>query len=415
MIKPLELLVGLRYTRAKRRNHFISFISLFSILGLALSLIVLITVMSVMNGFQKELRERILGMTAHATIRGDYGRMPNWREVATLAAQHPDVIGVAPYIQAEGMLSHGQQVHPTLIRGILPAEEPKVSEVGDKMIIGQLEDLRPGEFGIILGAELARALGVMQGDKITLIIPQTSVTPTGIMPRLKRFTVKGIFQVDHQDYDSGLAFLHADDAARLFRMPGQVSGVRLKLNDMFKSWQVTQDLVNQLQGDYWISDWTRQHANFFRAVKMEKMVMFFILSMLIGIAAFNLVSTMVMTVVDKEADIAIMRTLGATPGMILRIFMVQGTIIGLVGITMGVVGGVALASNVEVIVPAIEQALGMKFLSADVYYISELPSELQWADVIWVSIVGFLSCLIATIYPAMRASRVQPAEVLRYE
>ncbi len=415
MFRPLELFIGLRYTRAKRRNHFISFISLISMLGLALGVAALITVISVMNGFEKELRERILGMTAHATIRGDGGRLDNWRQVAELAAQHPRVIGYAPYIQAEGMLSHGQQVQASLIRGILPSQEPQVSDVGNKMLFGSLQDLRPGEFGIILGKDLARMLDVMRGDRITLIVPQANVTPVGIMPRLKRFTVVGVFEAGMYEYDSALAFMHIEDAQRLFRMPGEVSGIRLKLDDMFQSMQVVRDLIAQLSGDYWVSDWTRQHANFFRAVQIEKTTMFVILTLIVAVAAFNLVSTLVMVVVDKEADIAILRTLGASPGSIMQVFMVQGGLIGVIGTLLGAVGGVALATHIETIVPAIENMLGTQFLSAEVYYISELPSDMKWHDVFTVSGIALGLCLLATLYPAWRASRIQPAEALRYE
>lgn len=415
MFKPLEIFVGLRYTRAKRRNHFISFISLVSMLGVALGVMVLITVISVMNGFEKELRERILGMTAHATIRGDDNRLSDWPKVAELAGKHPNVVGYAPFINAEGMLSVGQQVQASLIRGILPEQEPQVSDVGDKMVFGELSDLVPGEFGIILGKDLARLLGVMRGDKVTLIVPQANVTPAGIMPRMKRFTVAGIFEAGMHEYDSALALIHVEDAARLFRMPGKVSGVRLKLDDMFQSNRVVRDLINELSGAYWISDWTRQHANFFKAVQMEKTVMRFILFFMVFIAAFNLVSMLVMTVVDKHADIAILRTLGLSPRSIMGVFIVQGGLIGFVGILVGVISGVALAINVPEIVPALEQLLGIQFLSAEVYYISELPSELRWSDVFFISTIAMIMCLAFTLYPAWRASRVQPAEALRYE
>jgi len=415
MFKPLEFFIGFRYTRAKRRNHFISFITLISMLGIALGVTALITVISVMNGFEKELRERILGMTAHATIRGEDGRLTNWLEVAQAAAQHPQVIGYAPYIQGEGMLSHGREVSGTLIRGILPEEESQVSEVGDKMVYGRLEDLQPGGFGIVLGKELARALGVMRGDKVTLIIPQVSVTPAGLLPRMRRFTLVGIFEAGMYEYDSSLAILHVEDAARLFRMPGQVSGVRLKLADMFQSMAVSRDLVRLLPGDYLVGDWTRQHANFFRAVEIEKTTMFIILTLIVAVAAFNLVSTLVMVVVDKEADIAILRTLGATPTRIMSIFVIQGAVIGVIGTLLGMLGGVALANNIDTIVPAIEHLFNVQFLSAEVYYISELPSEMEKNDVITIGLVALSLSLLATLYPAWRASRVQPAEALRYE
>ncbi|MDH5257689.1 MAG: lipoprotein-releasing ABC transporter permease subunit [Gammaproteobacteria bacterium] len=415
MFKPLQLYVGLRYTRAKRRNHFISFITIISMLGIALGVTALITVISVMNGFEKELRERILGMTAHATIQGQSHNLENWRSVAIAASEHNQVEGFAPFISAEGMLSFDSQVNGALIRGILPEEEPNVSEVGDKMLFGSLDNLQAGQFGIILGKDLARTLGVFQGDKVTLIIPQVNVTPAGVMPRLKRFTVVGVFEVGMYEYDSTLALMHLDDAAKLFRMNGQVTGVRLKLADMFQSGNVTRDLINALPGNYFISDWTREHANFFRAVKMEKTVMFFILMLIVAVAAFNLISTLVMGVVEKEADIAILRTLGATPMTILGIFIVQGLIIGVIGTLMGTAGGVALSLNIESLVPMLEQMLGFKFLAADVYYISELPSDLKWNEVFAISSISLVLSLGATLYPAWRGSRIQPAEALRYE
>jgi len=415
MFRPLQLFIGLRYTRAKRRNHFISFITLISMLGIALGVTALITVISVMNGFEKELRERILGMTSHASIQGQGQNLQGWQAVAAAAGQHPDVVGYAPYIQAEGMLSYNQQVNGSLVRGILPAEEPKVSEVGDKMIFGELENLIPGEFGIILGKDLARMLNAFQGDKVTLIIPQANVTPAGILPRMRRFTVVGVFEAGMYEYDSTLALIHIHDAQRLFRMPEQITGVRLKLQDMFEASQVTRDLIEMIPGQYFISDWTRQHANFFRAVKIEKITMFVILLLIVAVAAFNLVSTLVMAVVDKEADIAILRTFGATPAMIMGVFVVQGTIIGVIGTLMGTVGGVLLASNIDTIIPAIEHIIGTKILSAEVYYISELPSDMKWSDVIAISSIALLLSLFATLYPAWRGSRVQPAEALRYE
>ena len=415
MFKPLQLYIGLRYTRAKRRNHFISFITLISMLGIALGVAALITVISVMNGFEQELRERILGMTAHATIQGRHQGLENWQTVANAASGNPEVVGMAPFIQAEGMLSFGQQVNGVLIRGILPSEEPKVSDVGNKMIFGRLDNLKPGEFGIILGKDLARALGVFQYDKVTLIIPQANVTPAGIMPRLRRFTVVGIFEAGMYEYDSTMAFLHLDDAARLFRMKGEVTGLRLKLKDMFKSARVARELLEDIPGNYYISDWTREHANFFRAVEIEKVTMFVILSLIVGVAAFNLVSTLVMVVVDKEADIAILRTLGATPSTILGVFIVQGAIIGIIGTLLGTVGGVTLSLNIDTIIPALEQLFNTKFLSAEVYYISELPSELHWDEVALISSLALVLSLLATLYPAWRGSRIQPAEALRYE
>lgn len=415
MFKPLEVFIGLRYTRAKRRNHFISFISLISMLGVALGVTALITVISVMNGFENELRQRILGMTAHASVQGDGGQLADWRLVAGFASQHPDVIGFAPFIQAEGMLSFDDRVNGVMLRGILPEEESKVSDVGEKMTEGRLADLKSGEFGIVLGKDLARALGVIVGDKVTLVIPQANVTPAGLLPRLKRFTVIGIFQAGMYEYDSALALLHLEDAQKLLRMPGEVSGLRLKLNDMFDAVRISRELVQTLPGDYWVSDWTSQHANFFRAVKIEKITMFVILMLIVGVAAFNLISTLVMTVVDKEADIAILRTLGASPRAIMLVFMVQGAVIGIIGTLLGAVGGVLLASNIDTLVPAIERFLDVQVLSAEVYYINELPSDMRWSDVFSISFMALFLCLGSTLYPAYRASKVQPAEALRYE
>ncbi len=415
MFRPLPFYIGLRYTRAKRRNHFISFISLISMLGIALGVTALITVLSVMNGFEKELRERILGMASHAMLLGYDGKLENWPVLAKIAADRDDVLGVAPYIKAEGMLTSGQQVSGTLIRGISPSLEPAVSEVGNMMLFGSIDDLIPGEFGIVLGKDLARSLGVLRGDKVTLVVPMATVTPAGILPRLKRFTVVGIFEVGMYEYDNALALLNIEDAARVFRMGDAVTGIRMKLSDMFSAPQVTRELVKDLPGDYLMSDWTRQHANFFRALKIEKRMMFLILMLIVAVAAFNIVSTIVMLVTDKVTEIAILRTLGASPGSIMGIFLVQGTIIGTIGTLLGMLGGVSLALNVETVVPMIEQMFGTQFLPADVYYISEFPSDLHWNDVYLICSISFVISFLATLYPAWNASRTQPAEALRYE
>jgi len=415
MFKPLELFVGLRYTRAKRRNHFISFISFISIAGIGLGVMALITVLSVMNGFDKELRTRILSVASHMVVSGANDELDDWHQLEPYLERYPQIEGMAPYVRAEGMLTAGSGVSGALVRGVAPQLEPSVSSLDKDMVMGAMSDLKSGEFNIILGEELARRLSVRVGDKVTLVTPQASVTPVGIIPRLKRFTVVGVFEAGMYEFDSALALIHIDDAARLFLKPGQVSGVRLKLKNMFDAPYLTQLMVKDLPHGYVITDWTRQHVNFFRAIKTEKVVMFVILTLIVAVAAFNIVSTLVMVVTDKKADIAILRTLGASPGAIMRIFIVQGVVIGLFGTLMGVVGGIALASNVEVIVPAIEQVFGIKFLSPDVYYISELPSEMLWSDVITISLVAFVLCVVATLYPAWRASRTQPAEALRYE
>lgn len=415
MRNPYELYAGLRYTRAKRRNHFISFISLASMLGIAIGVMALITVLSVMNGFERELRTRILGMASHATISALRGGLEDWQGVGQLAAQNPAIEGLAPYIEGEGMVKQGSDLSGTLLRGILPEEEAKVSEIAQHMKVGALSDLQAGEFRIILGRELATSLGVEVGDKVDLMIPQASVTPAGVLPRFRRFTVAGVFQIGMYEFDRGLVLIHLADAQALYRMGDTVTGVRLKLHDLFQAPQVARELASQLPGIYYVSDWTRQHANFFRAVKTEKMVMFIILSLIVGVAAFNIVSTLVMVVQDKQADIAILRTLGAQPRSIMAIFMVQGSIIGIVGTLLGVAGGIALALNVERLVPILEALMGQQFLSPDVYYISDLPSELKWSDVSRIAGLSLALGLLSTLYPAWRASRTQPAEALRYE
>ncbi len=420
-----ELWIGLRYTRAKKResdsgsgNGFISFISLISTLGIGLGVAALIVVLSVMNGFQKELRTRILGVASHIQINGsprNSGELADWSLIAQEALRHPKVRAAAPFVQEQGMLSFDQEVRGVMVRGVLPEAEEKVADFEKHMKSGHLMDLRAGEYGIILGAELAHVLRVLPGDKVTLIAPQGLVTPAAILPRLKQFTVSGIFEVGMFEFDSGLALIHMSDAQRLYRLDDRVSGVRLKLDDLFSAPRVARELLGLLDADVAITDWTRSHANFFRAVAIEKNMMFLILMLIVAVAAFNIVSALVMAVTDKQADIAILRTLGASPSSIMQIFIVQGALIGMIGLLLGVVGGVALALNVDVVVPAIERLLGTQFLAKDVYYISELPSELQWADVAIISTVSFVLTLLATIYPSWRASRINPAEALRYE
>lgn len=415
MLRPLELAIGLRYTRAKRRNHFISFISLTSMLGIALGVTALVTVLSVMNGFEKELRERILGMASHATITGYGGNLTHWESLASEVQQHKRVVGAAPYVEGQAMLVRGGNVYGAIIRGVLPAKEPSVADIERYMVRGSLSDLRPGEYGIVMGKTLAQGLGVGPGDQVTLMAPQAQVTPAGILPRLRRFTVVGLVEVGHAEYDMAFALLHIEDAARLFRLQGQVSGLRLKLDDIYAAPAVSRQLTNELGGHFWVRDWTQYHVNFFRALKTEKVVMFIILTLIVAVAAFNIVSTLIMVVTDKQSDIAILRTLGASPGSVMLIFVVQGTVIGLVGTLFGVLGGIGLATNVETIVPVIEQFFSVKFLSPDVYYISEVPSDMRWPDVVLISTTAFVMCTLATLYPAWRASRTQPAEALRYE
>ena len=415
MFKPLTLYIGLRYTQAKRRTRFISFITLTSISGIALGVAALITVLSVMNGFEQELRDRILSMTSHASIVDWSGKLNNWRQFDDLLEKEQRVLGWAPYIQEQVMLNAGQRVSGTVLSGIEPELEPRVSEVAGKLIRGSLNDLKSGEYGIVLGNELAGYLGVGIGDKVTLITPQINATPAGVLPRLRRFTVKGVFKVGMYEYDRNMALVHIDDAARLFRMSDAVSGVRLKLEDLFYAQQVTRDLANQLNGKFRLTDWTQAHSNFFRAIQTEKRIMFIILLLIVAVAAFNIVSTLVMVVTDKQADIAILRTQGLTAPRVMMIFIVLGVVIGLAGTLVGAAGGIALALNVTTIVPAIERLFDVQFMAADVYYISDLPSQLLWSDVFRITSMAFLLTLLATIYPAWQASRVNPAEVLRYE
>ena len=415
MSYPLELFIGLRYLRAKKRNHFISFISSISIFGIALAIILLITVLSVMNGFQQELRDRILVMTSHVTVSATNGGLQDWQQVAEVLKEDTEITGSAPYVRGEVMLSHSGNVHAALIRGVSPEHEPAVSAVADKMKDGELIDLKPGEFGIILGHELARSLGAWPGDRITVVSPQLNVSPIGVMPRLKRFTLVGTFEVGMHEFDSGLALMHIEDAAKLMRMKGEVSGVRLRIAKLFDARRKQHEIAQKLGAGYYVSDWTRRHANFFRAVQMEKTVMFVILSLIIAVAAFNIVSTLVMVVTDKESDIAILRTLGLSPTSIMQIFMVQGTVIGLLGTFIGMVGGIALANNVESIVQFIERQFDTHFLDPSIYYISVLPSQVLWMDVLLVCGVSFTVSMLATLYPAFRASKTHPVEALRYE
>jgi lipoprotein-releasing system permease protein len=414
-----ELFVGLRFTRARKRNtgrnHFISFISLVSMLGIALGVAALIVVLSVMNGFQKEVRARILGVASHVQLTGAGNRLADWPSLAGEAAAHPEVVAAAPFVNAQGMLLFGAAVRGAVVRGIVPELEDKVADLGHNMVAGKLDALAPGEFRIVLGSELARALSVIPGDKVTLIAPQGLVTAAGILPRLKQFTVAGMFEVGMFEYDSGLALIHLQDAQKLYGMADDVSGVRLKLKDLFESRVVARDLMARLRGDIYVSDWTRSHANFFRAVQIEKTMMFIILLLIVAVAAFNIVSTLVMAVTDKQPDIAILRTLGASPGSIMQIFIVQGALIGVIGMLIGVAGGIALAVNIDVVVPFLERLLNIRFLSREVYYITELPSDLQRGDVLVIALVSLALSLLATLYPSWRASRVNPAEALRYE
>jgi len=414
---PFEWLVGLRYTRAGRRsgrNSFISFISLISMAGIGLGVAALIVVLSVMNGFQKEVLDRMVAVLSHIEVTDASGAMKDWQAVAKEAFQNKSVMGAAPYTFSQALLMREDNLRPVFIRGVLPQEEPKVSDVGSQVIAGKFDDLRPGEFNIVLGIEVARALQVRLGDKVTVGALQGEITPAGVVPRLKPFRVVGIFDSGEYEYNSTLAVIHIDDAEKMFHLDGP-SGVRLKLVDRNKAPEVAHELAATMSGQLELRDWSQQNRTWFAAVQTEKKMMFLILALIIAVAAFNLVSTLVMTVTDKQADIAILRTLGASPFSIMKIFMIQGAVIGLLGTAIGVGLGVVVALNIDVIVPFIEHILGVKFLSSDVYLISELPSDLQWSD---VSIIGWVSVILsflATLYPSWAAARVRPAEALRYE
>ena len=414
-MQPYELFIGLRYTRAKRRNHFISFISLISMLGMGLGVMALIVVLSVMNGFQKEIRERMLGASPHLEVVADGGRMYDWTAVLDRVAQHPQVAAAAPYVAGQGMLSFGQSVQGVMVRGIDPARETAITELSGKIKVGALGDLRPGEFNIVLGSDLARALGVRMSEKVMLIAPQGQITPAGMMPRLKQFRVAGIFEIGMAPYDSSLALIQMNDAQKLFLLGDAVTGISSKLHDIDIAPRVAQELQSELPPELYANDWTHQNSNYFKAVQMEKRMMFIILSLIVAVAAFNIVSTLVMAVTDKQADIAILRTLGASPRSIMKIFIVQGVIIGVIGTLSGCLGGIALALNLDVVIPFIEQSLGVQFLAKDVYYITELPSDLRYSEVALIAAMSFLISLLATLYPSYRASKTQPAEALRYE
>lgn len=414
---PFELRVGLRYTRAGRRsgrNSFISFISLISMAGIALGVAALIVVLSVMNGFQKDVRDRMLSVLSHVEVLGADGSLPNWQEAAQQAFQNKEVRGAAPYVAAQAIMSRDDGFRGVVVRGVLPSEEPKVSDVAAQVRQGSLADLRPGEFNIVMGGELARAMHVRLGDKVTMVAPQGQVTPAGVIPQLKRFNVVGIFEAGHYEFDATLVFIHMDDALRLFRLPAP-SGVRLKIADMQRAPQVARALQGSMTADVLVSDWSRQNRNWFAAVQTEKRMMFLILALIIAVAAFNLVSTLVMTVTDKQADIAILRTLGASPASIMKIFMVQGAVVGLLGTFIGVSLGVIVALNVDVIVPFIEGLLGVQFLPRDIYLISALPSDLRWPDVGNIAMMAVVLAFLATLYPSWWAARVKPADALRYE
>ncbi len=415
---PYELILGWRYTRAgraTRRNGFISFISGVSMLGIALGVAALIIVLSVMNGFQKEVRDRMLGVVSHIEIYAPSGAaLPDLARTLREVRAHPQVLGAAPFIATQALLARGEDMKGTVVRGIDPALEGAVTDLAGGLKSSALTRLLPGEFGIVLGGELARSLGVRQGDKLTLVAPSGQVTPAGVVPRLKQMTVVGTFDSGHYEYDSALVLLHVDDAARIFRLEGP-SGVRLKLRDLHQARAVAAELSRSLSGDLYVRDWTQQNRSWFAAVQVEKRMMFIILTLIVAVAAFNLVSTLVMTVTDKRADIAILRTLGASPRSIMGIFVVQGAMVGVIGTLAGLALGLGIAYNIDVIVPALEQLFHASFLPKDIYLISRMPSEPQQADILPIALISLVLAFLATLYPSWRASQVNPAEALRYE
>jgi len=411
----LPVFIGLRYTRAKRRNHFISFITLIAMLGITLGVWALITVLSVMNGFEAELRDRILGVASHVTISGADGGLRNWQDLEGRVADFPEVAGVAPYVLGQGMLSKGDNVSGAIVRGVLPEQESTVSDVGRNMQEGSLGSLAGGEYRIVVGSALARSLGLSVGSKVIVVAPKGRITVAGMLPRLRRFTVSGIFEIGMYEYDSGLALMHLEDARKLYEARGRVTGLRLKLDNVFDAPLVRNTLARSLPAGYYVSDWTREHSNFFRALKIEKRVMFIILFLIVAVAAFNIVSTLVMVVTDKQSDIAILRTLGMRPSGVMGIFIVQGMVIGVIGTLLGGVAGVATALNIETLVPFLERLFDVQFFPADVYVISDFPADMHWSDVAVVTLASFAMSALATLYPASRASRTHPAEALRYE
>ncbi len=415
MASSYEWLIGTRYLRAAHRRGFVSFVALISVAGLMLGVAVLIVVLSVMNGFERELRARILSVTSHATLMGLDGALPDWRAARRVALRTRGVLQAVPYVEAQAMLAHGARVVGTAVRGVDPAEERKSVGLAQRIQGGRLEDLQPGSWRIILGSALAEELGVRRGDSVVLIAPEGAATPDGIVPRMRRFTVAGTFESGMYEFDRGLALLNMADAARIYRLGDRVTGVRLTLEDPFAAPDIVRTLALDLGGGFFVGDWTRNHANFFRSIELTKSLMFVILLTIVGVAAFNIVATLVMIVKDKQQDIAILRTLGAGPRNILATFALQGTLIGLAGTLAGAALGILLSHNLQSIVHALERALGVQFLDAKVYFMSDLPAYVEWRDVAQICSVAFALCALATLYPAWRAARTEPAEALRHD
>ena len=415
MFQPIELFVGLRYTKARRQSHFVSFISFSSMLGIALGVMVLIVVLSVMNGFESAMRDRILGMLSHVTVSETDAKIENWQQRKARMLQREHVTSVAPFVERQVMLNSSGRVQGTLLEGILPSQEGAVSNVSKMMIKGSFDDLVAGKNNIILGVKLAESLKVDVGDSVILLTPNADSLTSGELPLLREFNVIGMFRVDLQQYDKTTAYIHMQDAVDLFELGDQVTGLRIQLDDLYKSAAIAQEIAETTEGDVWVSDWTKQNTTFFKAIQLQKTMMFFILGMIIAVAAFNLVSTLVMVVTDKEADIAIFRTLGLTPLSVMKVFMVQGTLIGFIGVCLGVILGVLLAVNIGTILPWLESLFHTRFISADVYGISEIESRVKWLDVFLIAISALILSMLATIYPAWKASKTHPAEALRYE
>ena len=416
MFKPLELFIGLRYTRSKHKNNFISFISLASMLGILFGVLVLITVLSVMNGFEKEFRDRILSMVSHVTVSGTDGLLSDWRDQQQKLRNNPEISGTAPFIQKQVMISANNQIRGVLLQGILPKEQVKVGQVDKHVIEGDFSALQPRSYEIALGVELAEQLGVFPGDKVTVITPLIKVTPAGMIPRMKRFTVGAVYRLNMAEYDASTAFIHMRDAAKLFKTKDQVTGLRLKIKDLFKAPQMAYQLQQALGPKVTVTDWGSENKSLFQVMRMERIVMFFILFLIVLVAVFNLVSTLVMVVNDKQADIAILRTQGMSASQIKRIFMVQGTLIGFFGALIGAVLGILLASNIEPIMGLIENLFNIQILPKELFYTdSRIPSVIKYSQVILIAIAAFVLAMLATLYPASRAAKVQPAESLRYE
>ena len=415
MIRPLELFIGLRYTRARRRNGFISFISVMATLGIVLGVAAMITVLSVMNGFGKELRQRILGVVSHVTIEQKQDRFNNWPEILRTLETDKNIKGAAPYIDGQGMLSGDRGSRPTIVRGIDPGLEPGVSEIHQKMHTGTIDDLVAGEYGIVIGRELAWRLGAVVGSRLTLVANETMITPAGLLPRFKQFTVVGVFEIGHGEYDTGFALINIKDAAKIYRKGKSVSGIRLQLGDLFEAIPFSQQLKTELGEQYKIEDWSKKHSSFFRALRIEKTAMFITMMLIIAVAAFNIVAMLTMLIADKRSDIAILRTLGMSPGNAMRVFLYHGLILGSFGSVLGIICGVLLSENIGGVIRFFESITGQQLMSADVYYVTSIVADLHWADVAAIGLAAFALTLVAAAYPARRAAMIQPAQALRYE